>query len=383
MDPPVEQEHTSYVRPWTYKIKTDATLIARGTPRMGWQDGTFRRLYSWTGDAAAGYDIMADRMDADTNDIVGGVNNTLTRDGTNVPLGNLAMGGFKHLGVAQASNPTDYARFDQVVPATGNGTITGNLTVTGALSATGNLSVTGWSYTNGLNNAGGMFLVGGLTTDTLTSNGIHNNSGGLFNAGGLTTDSLSASGGITALGVTAGANGIICNGPLEAIGGGILCYGNNVTGANLIAGQTLQSAGDSYIGGTLHCGGSVIGASLSVTTAVAGASLSVSGTVSGGGLSISGGGVIQGNLVVDAPGSVFQQGLVVNAQTGQADAMQINGGILAITGNPSLACSGDATFSGALTVNGYASLDGGAVVRNGDLNIYGNLYVNGIQVSVP
>jgi hypothetical protein len=105
---------------------------------MGWQSGVFHREFSWTADPNAGFDILTHRMDSDTNDIVGDINNILTRDGQNVPGGNLPMAGFKHLNVAAATQPTDYARFDQVVKATGDATISGNLTaatLTGAKPA--------------------------------------------------------------------------------------------------------------------------------------------------------------------------------------------------------------------------------------------------------
>jgi hypothetical protein len=43
--------------------------------------GVFSRLYSWVADAAAGINITASRMDADSNDIANAFNNCVTRDG--------------------------------------------------------------------------------------------------------------------------------------------------------------------------------------------------------------------------------------------------------------------------------------------------------------
>jgi hypothetical protein len=41
---------------------------------MPWVSGTFSRLYSWVTDDAGNIPITASRMDADTNDIVTGMN---------------------------------------------------------------------------------------------------------------------------------------------------------------------------------------------------------------------------------------------------------------------------------------------------------------------
>ncbi|HEY1430769.1 MAG TPA: hypothetical protein VGF39_03955 [Stellaceae bacterium] len=197
---------------------------------MGWQNGTFRRLFSWTADANAGYDILADRMDSDTNDIVGGINNTLTRDGQNAPIGDLPMAGFKHLSVAQASSPTDYARFDQVVPATGNGTISGSLTVTGAAALNGGATVTG-----------------GLTADVLTVNGG-------ISATSISATSIGVSGALTVTGAI-NANGGInatslgASGPLTVTGAAALNGGATIAGLTVNGNSNLS--GNLAVGGTL------------------------------------------------------------------------------------------------------------------------------------
>jgi hypothetical protein len=195
---------------------------------MGWQNGTFRRLFSWTADANAGVDILADRMDSDTNDIVGGINNTLTRDGQNAPIGNLPMAGFKHLGVAQASSPTDYARFDQVVPATGNGTISGSLTVTGAAALNGGATVTGGLTADALTVTGGISANGGISATSIGVSGSLTITGGINANGGINATSLGVSGPLTVTGAA-------------ALNGGLTVNGNSNLSGNLGVGGTLTA----------------------------------------------------------------------------------------------------------------------------------------------
>jgi hypothetical protein len=53
---------------------------------MPWNDsGIFQRLFSWAQDAQNNVNIQGARMDQDTNDIVAGLNNCLTRDGQGMP----------------------------------------------------------------------------------------------------------------------------------------------------------------------------------------------------------------------------------------------------------------------------------------------------------
>ena len=81
----------------------------------GWNgSGTFNRLYSWVADAAAGIDISASRMDADTDLITGnGFSNCLTRDGQGFATANLPMAAFRHTGVGNGVAATDYAALGQ------------------------------------------------------------------------------------------------------------------------------------------------------------------------------------------------------------------------------------------------------------------------------
>ncbi|MHB8272979.1 hypothetical protein [Bradyrhizobium sp.] len=92
---------------------------------MGWNgSGTFNRIFSWVADKAAGLDIIASRMDTDTNDIASaGFGNCLTRDGQGQPTANLPMAGFRHTGVQNAVIRSDYSAFGQVQDGLSNWTI--------------------------------------------------------------------------------------------------------------------------------------------------------------------------------------------------------------------------------------------------------------------
>lgn len=76
--------------------------------------GVFNRLYSWVNDAAANIKIRADRMDNEMNGFATGLSTCITKDGQTTITANLPMAGFKHTGVADGSNRTDYASFGQV-----------------------------------------------------------------------------------------------------------------------------------------------------------------------------------------------------------------------------------------------------------------------------
>lgn len=94
---------------------------------MPWNgSGTFNRIFSWVADKAAGLDIIASRMDTDTNDIAAqGFGNCLTRDGQGQPTANLPMAGFRHTGVQNAVTRSDYSSFGQVQDGLPNWTIAG------------------------------------------------------------------------------------------------------------------------------------------------------------------------------------------------------------------------------------------------------------------
>ena len=83
---------------------------------MSWNgSGQFALLFNWEADAAAAIDISAPRMDGQEADIASnGFGNCLTRDGQGQPTANLPMAGFRHTGVQNAVNRTDYAALGQV-----------------------------------------------------------------------------------------------------------------------------------------------------------------------------------------------------------------------------------------------------------------------------
>jgi hypothetical protein len=289
---------------------------------MGWQSGTFHRLYSWNSDANAGLDILAPRMDSDTDDIANGISNCIARDGQNVPLANLSMGGFKHTNVAQASNPTDYARFDQVLLNTGNQTINGNLTTTGTLTVTGGTTL----------------------------------SGGANITGGATIDALAVSGNTT------------LNGAATLHGGATISGGATI--------DQLSVTGPAGVGGNLNVNGAA----------------SVVGGLTSGGLTVNGGATVNGPLVgavdrIISVGTNAPSLAVYNSTAGAGSCLWIgtgglNFGLADSTGTPTTAwgyfdASGNFNLDFGLNVTGYASLNGGLRVQNGDLNVYGNAYKPG------
>lgn len=118
--------------------------------------GQFNRIYSWEADKAAGIDITASRMDADTNDITAsGLSAVLTRDGQGHPTANLPMNNFHHTGALAATSAGQYLTYEQLVGAgtlalmgnslalSGNATIGGSQTITGNETISGTLNVTG------------------------------------------------------------------------------------------------------------------------------------------------------------------------------------------------------------------------------------------------
>lgn len=84
---------------------------------MGWSSGTYTKWNGaggWAADATTGIGIEAGRHDTQDTDFQNGINNCLTKDGQNSPTANLPMGGYKHTGVANAVNATDYMAYGQI-----------------------------------------------------------------------------------------------------------------------------------------------------------------------------------------------------------------------------------------------------------------------------
>jgi hypothetical protein len=70
-------------------------------------NGVFNRLYNWEADAAAGVNILAQRMDEEMNGFATGLSQVLTRDGQAGMLANLDMGNFKITGLGDATAEGD------------------------------------------------------------------------------------------------------------------------------------------------------------------------------------------------------------------------------------------------------------------------------------
>jgi hypothetical protein len=82
---------------------------------MPWSgSGQFLRTFSWRADKAAGLDISSSRMDIDSDDLAAnGLGNALTRDGQGSASANLPMNNFRHTGVQDGLNRTDYSSLKQ------------------------------------------------------------------------------------------------------------------------------------------------------------------------------------------------------------------------------------------------------------------------------
>lgn len=76
--------------------------------------GVFVRLYNFVNDAASSIKIRADRMDNELAGIATGLTTCITKDGQTTVTANLPMATFRHTGVGDAVNRTDYASAGQV-----------------------------------------------------------------------------------------------------------------------------------------------------------------------------------------------------------------------------------------------------------------------------
>lgn len=117
---------------------------------MSWDgSGNFLRLFSWVADKAAGLDISSTRMDSDTDNITSnGFGNCLTRDGQGQPTANLPMAGFRHTGVQNAVNRTDYAALGQAQDGLIGWTIAGGTSdaITATYTPARGAPQDGWLY---------------------------------------------------------------------------------------------------------------------------------------------------------------------------------------------------------------------------------------------
>lgn len=80
---------------------------------MAWSNGTFTGLYNWEDDQANGIKIRADRHKAQDDTFITGINTCLTKDGQNNPTANLPMATYRHTGVGNAVDRTNYLAMGQ------------------------------------------------------------------------------------------------------------------------------------------------------------------------------------------------------------------------------------------------------------------------------
>lgn len=72
-------------------------------------NGVFNRLYNWVNDAANNINILATRMDNETNGIAAGLTNCVTRDGQSPPTADIPWGNFRLTGLATPTADDDAA----------------------------------------------------------------------------------------------------------------------------------------------------------------------------------------------------------------------------------------------------------------------------------
>jgi hypothetical protein len=77
--------------------------------------GVFSRLYNWVTDRDAGINILATRMDAETDGIATGLSTCITKDGQTTVTANLPMATFKHTGVGNATATNQYLAAGQAI----------------------------------------------------------------------------------------------------------------------------------------------------------------------------------------------------------------------------------------------------------------------------
>ena len=113
---------------------------------MGWSGGTYTRARDFTDDDANGIKMLSANFDEEHDSIETGLNNCLTKDGTNSPSANLPMASKRHTGIADAVERTEYASLGQVQDGFGKAAATGGV----ANNYTLTLSPTLTAYSDGL-----------------------------------------------------------------------------------------------------------------------------------------------------------------------------------------------------------------------------------------
>ena len=83
---------------------------------MSWNgSGVFSRLYSWVTEYGNGLPINPSHVDGDTNDIVTGLNNCLTRDAQGKPTANFDFNSLKGVNLQNGLNAQDAVTFSQTI----------------------------------------------------------------------------------------------------------------------------------------------------------------------------------------------------------------------------------------------------------------------------
>jgi hypothetical protein len=98
---------------------------------MGWVNGVFSRIHNWTDDRNNNIPILSSRHDAEDDNLTSGINNCLTKDGTNTPIVNIPMGGNRHTGCGAGVASDDYATIGQIFEIDGSSILQGNLNLGG------------------------------------------------------------------------------------------------------------------------------------------------------------------------------------------------------------------------------------------------------------
>jgi hypothetical protein len=81
----------------------------------GWDGaGNFTVTYDFTDDRDTGVKILASRMDQNMTDIMGGIENTLARDGQNAASADIPMGSHKITGLADGTSTNDAVNYGQL-----------------------------------------------------------------------------------------------------------------------------------------------------------------------------------------------------------------------------------------------------------------------------
>lgn len=86
----------------------------------GWDgNGNVTLTYDFTDDDDAGVDILSERMDTQFEDVRGGIENSLAKDGQNAATANINLGGFKLLSVGNATLTGDAVNIATLQKLTG------------------------------------------------------------------------------------------------------------------------------------------------------------------------------------------------------------------------------------------------------------------------